>query len=676
MRVKHFAQFAAMGLAISVVAADGATAQTPPAISAAQLLEVYRPKHSDVEYDIPETEDFPKCRVETEQGKGSMGYVVLGPAGQVLRRITDTNGDRKPDVLRFYRMGLEVYRDVDTNKNDKPDQSRWLNWGGTRWGIDENEDGKIDSWKILSAQEAARIAIEAMIQGDLQAISNVMVSSEDAETLRLTPEVRKEIAESTADLTAKLRRTISASKTLNARSKWVRFDPPLPGLIPVEDGRAAGELMVLENAMAIVQNGEKHDLVMIGEMVRVGEVWKLTQLPVPMEGTGPQTIQLGGILMQPKLASEATPGESMSEDMQKLLAALQKVDEASPAADAKPQQLAKYNVQRADLIEQLMLQPQKAEDRIQWVRQFADGVAAATQTGAYPEGLDRLTALQEKVKENEDLLGYIYYRRLLAEYAVRLKTEDEAKRETAQKWWLEQLKVFAERWPKSEDASDAIAQLAISLELMGQIDDARAWYTRLAKDYERTNAGIRARGALKRLDLTGKPLVLEGKSLDNRPLASSAYKGRVTLVVFWATWAMPFTDDLPKLNEVHKKYKAEGFEILGVNLDSSADALPAYLKQHGIAWNSIRDAGGTDGQLAREYGIVSVPTMFLVDKSGVVAGGIATANLEAGVQALLKGNKLESATRQSAGAANDKTKRSEPDPATRQSAAKQTPDKN
>lgn len=642
MRLTHFAQLAILGFTAEICFPAFVNAQQ----TAEQLLKAYRPVQQDVEYDTPEAADVAKCRVEVERAGGSQGYVIYGPAGQVLRRFTDTDGDGNVDLYRYYRMGLEVYRDVDSNKNKKVDQHRWMNWGGSRWGIDQDENGRIDSWRILSPQESARIAIEAMIKGDLAALSTVMVTADDIRTLQISADVAKQLTESTGELTGKMR-ALGSSKVLNSRSVWVRFDPPVPGLVPAEDGRAGTDLMVYENAMAIVQNGEKHDLVMVGEMVRVGEVWKLTQLPAPLEGNGPQTIQLGGILMQPRLASGTSGGEAMSEDMQKLLAALQKVDEASPAADATPAQLARYNIQRADLIEKLMVLPQKEEDRLQWVRQFADGVAAASQTGEYADGLTRLNALQEKVKANEPLLGYVFYRRLLAEYAVRLKQGNADSQTEAQKWWLEQLEVYAKRWPKSEDSADAIVQLAISLELMGRLDDAKAWYERLAKEHERTNAGIRARGALKRLSLTGSRLELAGKSLTGQTLSSAQYRGKVTLVVFWATWALPFTDDLPELNKAYQKYNSSGFEILGVNLDSTADTIQPYVKQHGITWQSIRDAGGTDGQLARDYGIVSVPTMFIVDKNGVVASGIATANLDSAVQTLLKGEKLET-TRQSA----------------------------
>ena len=646
MRFTRFAQIAMLEIAVGLVSAGAVSAQQAQP-TAEQILKSYRPSQQDVDIETPTPAEAAKCRLELERNNGSAGYVVFGPAGQVLRRITDINGDGAPDFYRYYRMGLEVYRDIDTNKNGKANECRWMNWGGTRWGIDQDEDGRIDSWKVLSAQESARIAVESMIRADVRSLSSVMLSAEDIRQLKISSEVAKQLTESTGDLTSKLRTTLNASKALNSRSVWVRFDPPVPGIIPIEDGRASVDLMVYENAMAIVQNGEKHDLVMIGEMVRIGDVWKLTQLPSPLESNGPQTIQLGGILMQPQLSGESVGGDEMSQEMQGLLASLQKVDEAQPAPDSTPVELARYNVQRADLIEKLMLQPQREEERLQWIRQFADGVAAATQTGEYAEGLQRLAALQEKVKANDELLGYVFYRRLLAEYAVRLKTDNTEQRDAAQKWWLEQLEVFAKRWPKSEDASDAIVQLAISLELMGRIDDAKGWYTTLAREHERTNAGIRARGALKRLSLTGTRLDLQGRSLNGQTVSLQQYRGRVTLVVFWATWALPFTDDVAKLNEIYKKYQGAGFEILGVNLDSTVDTLPGYLKQHGITWQSIRDAGGTDGALARDYGIVSVPTMFIVDKSGVVAGGIATANLESAVTTLLKGEKLE-ATRQSA----------------------------
>ena len=124
---------------LTVLVAATAHAQVP---SAESILKQFRPSQRDVEYDTPDPAEFAKCRVDVEHGEGTAGFVVYGPAGEVLRRFTDINGDSKPDLFRYYRMGLEVYRGIDTDKNQKPDEHRWMNWGGMRWGLDKDEDGQ------------------------------------------------------------------------------------------------------------------------------------------------------------------------------------------------------------------------------------------------------------------------------------------------------------------------------------------------------------------------------------------------------------------------------------------------------------------------------------------------------------------------------------------------------
>ena len=627
-----------------LLSAPASNAQTP---SAEQILGQFRPTHA-VEYDTPAAKDYPNCKVEIERGKGLAGFVVYGPAGEVLRRFTDTNGDSKADLFRYYRMGLEVYRDIDSDNNEKPDQHRWMNWGGMKWGIDENEDGKVDEWRVLSAQEAARTAVDAMIAGDVQSLASVLVNQKDLAGIKASNTIGRKLLAAVANPDRQLRKILSESRTLTSKSKWVRFDPSVPSLVPVEDGKAGVDLTVYENAMAIVENGDTHELVSVGEMIRIGQVWKLCSIPHPLDA-GNSQIQVGGILMQPQLTNgtvDAPP--EMAKEMEELLGALQKLDENCASGNVTPGELARYNQTRADLIDKIIRVVPSEQERLQWIQQLADGVAAAVQTGQYDSGLKRLAALQDQVKTNNTLHGYVWYRRLLAEYAVRLKETDEKKRQQAQAWWLQQLEVFAEKWPDSADASDAIVQLAISLELMGRLDDAKRWYSQLVKDYSATNAGIRARGALRRLGLAGKPLELQGRSLSGQDISSAQYRDKVTLVVFWATWAQPYTDDLPRITAIHKKYQRSGFEILGVNLDADASGIRDYLAKNGNNWQSIREAGGTDSKLAREFGIVSVPTMFIVDKAGRVAGAITTENLETAVKTLLLGQPLDAPQRQGA----------------------------
>ncbi len=634
----------------SALTAEAQTAKP----TAEQLLKGYKPTQKDVEYDTPDAAEMAKCSLALEKGS----YVITNGAGQVLRRFTDSNGDSVPDMFRYYHMGLEVYREVDTNgdaktkKNVRPDQYRWMNWGGTRWGLDEDEDGRIDSWKILSAQEAARIAVEAMTSSDLARLNTVLLNEADIRSLRLPAEMTKKLQEAVSDVPKKVQTSLTDSKVLNKNSVWVRFDAPLPGMVPGEELGAARDIIVYENAMATIQNGEKYELISIGEMIQIGDVWKLAQIPTPVDTTGKAVVSVGGVMMQPFDPIPQSPdANGISADMQKLLAELQKIDEASPEPDAPAQAFADYNVVRANLSEKLVASAKDDESRQQWIQQYTDSLSTATQSGLYPEGLPRLIALQDAVKSNEALLGYVLYRRLMAEYAVRLKEDDKAKteadgrksREVTQKWWFEQLEGFARKWPKSEDAPDAVVQLAISYELMGRLDDAKAWYEQLAKNYSKTEGGVKAQGALRRLTLTGNKLQLAGKTLYQKDLSSAQYDGKVLLVVFWASYAQPFTADLPAIQAAYTKFNKDGFEILGVNMDSDLSNLPAYLKQQGITWQSLREAPKEDGMQPGDfgYGIVSVPTMFLVNKQGIVEGGITTANLDFAVDALLKGKKLQ-----------------------------------
>jgi peroxiredoxin len=410
--------------------------------------------------------------------------------------------------------------------------------------------------------------------------------------------------------------------------------------------------MVYENAMAYIQNGEKLELISIGEMVQVGPVWKLVSVPTPLDTSGTAVVALGGVFMQTGLGSSGATATEMSAEMQKLLGDLQKLDENSPRPDASPQELANYNVSRANLAEKLIGQARTDEERAQWIQQFTDSLSTATQSGLYSDGLTRLQKLETAVRSNNTLLGYVSYRRLMAEYAVRLKADDRATgeteartaREATQKWWFEQLEAFARQWPGSDDAPDAVVQLAISYELMGRIDDAKAWYGQLAKNYPQTEGGIKATGALKRLNLIGSPLQLAGKNLQNQPISSAQYRNKVVLVVFWASYAQPFADDLEALQAALAKHQKTGFEILGVNLDPDPAAATAFITKSNIRWQNLREPaaqqGGQPGDFG--FGIVSLPTMFLVNREGVVEGGITARNLDIAVDALLQGKKLES----------------------------------
>lgn len=589
-------------------------------------MMAFTPKQQDVEYETPKAEDYAKCKVEVERkGKGS-GWVVLGPAGQVLRKFLDTDGDKKMDQWRYYNQGVEVYRDIDTNDNDKVDQSRWLNLGGSRWGIDQNEDGRIDKWKVLSAAEASKEAIRAMVAGDDAALQLVMMNAEDAKAIGLNPQIATKLLEGSVEAGKKAKVILSKSRTLNAQSKWIRFDAQMPSTIPEDEEKATGDIQVYENSMAIIESQGKFIGVQVGEMVRIGEVWKLTQVPQPIEdGT---TLTAGGVLMQPLLAvSSGAANVGTSPEVQKLLEDLQEIEKKFTQPNLDPATVKSLMAKRADLLRKAIELAETDDEKLLLTKQMVDGYALAAQMGTFPEGASDLRAMELDLRRRGPksvLVPYVAYRRIQAQYYVDLQQAEKEKAADVQKEWIKGMEDFLTEFPGAEDGADAMLLLAHHEELSGKPKEATEWYQRLIKDYGKSEAGIRAAGALRRLDLKGKPLVLSGPGVDGGAVDLRSYRGKTVLVVFWASEYKVCEEDLPQLRALYQEYRPRGFEILGVCLDSQKETIKPFMTQHRMTWGQIYQPGGLNAPAAMNFGIVSLPTMFLVNGEGVVVNRNAT----------------------------------------------------
>src|SRR5690606_23946659 len=153
---------------------------------------------SDVKYDQPTREEAEKATVSNETIGGLSGWVVRGDSGQILRRFLDTNGDNKVDQWCYYKDSIEVYRDIDSDFNGKADQYRWLGTGGIRWGLDRDEDGQIDEWKLISAEEVTAEVVAALRDGDANRFKLLLITPTELANLGLSEEQTKELQEKVA----------------------------------------------------------------------------------------------------------------------------------------------------------------------------------------------------------------------------------------------------------------------------------------------------------------------------------------------------------------------------------------------------------------------------------------------------------------------------------------------
>lgn len=317
----------------------------------------------------------------------------------------------------------------------------------------------------------------------------------------------------------------------------------------------------------------------------------------------------------------------ISQEMQDLIGKLQELDQGAAKAAESPTALTKYTSERTDILMRIVSASSTSDEKAQWTRQIVDGLASSVQVAADQAALKKLKEFEAQTAKDapkSDLAGYVVYRRMLADYTLALREPDAEKRQKVQQGWLDNLEQFIKDYPTAEDTPEAMLQLAINLEFSGKLKEARKYYDGLVKDHAETPAGQRATGAVKRIEMVGKPLNFTGADLSGKALSTDQFRGKVVMVAYWATWCVPCTQDLPQVRELYKKYASKGFEIVGVNIDLEKTPVDAYLKEHKVTWPQIHSAGGLESEAARNFGIVSLPTIFLIDTDGNVVAGNAT----------------------------------------------------
>jgi cytochrome c biogenesis protein CcmG/thiol:disulfide interchange protein DsbE len=121
-----------------------------------------------------------------------------------------------------------------------------------------------------------------------------------------------------------------------------------------------------------------------------------------------------------------------------------------------------------------------------------------------------------------------------------------------------------------------------------------------------------------------------------KPVRLSEYRGSVVLLNFWATWCAPCGLEIPWFMEFQRAHREAAFTALGVSLDEGGwNAVKPYITTRRVNYPVM--VGSDD--VAQLYGAVSLPTTFIIDKSGRIAAthvGICGKNeYEADIQAVL-----------------------------------------
>lgn len=616
---------AACAAALMAASAGAAPSSAP---SAAQALRL-TPLQAGVDYDRPEAESVSACTIGAKKIGNEVGWFVDSPNGLTLRRFSDTNSDNIVDQWSYYKDGLEVYRDIDADFNGKADQYRWFNTAGCRWGLDPNEDGKIDSWKVISAEEVAAEMVGALVEQDADRFSRLLLTAEELQSLKLGPDHQKLLAERMSGAAERFKALMGGTTGVTRTMHWVGFSGSQPGIVPAGTGGSTQDVRVYENSVALVEDEGKNGQIQVGTLIQVGDVWRLVDAPQPAT-EDKNGMLAGGIFFQPPTAASAIAGAGgTNEQAERLLDELQNLD----------QQGSQDYARRTELLLGIAEEAGSPEDRAMWYKQLADMLSSAVQQGAYPDGVNQLQALFDKLQKDpadRDLAGSVKFDLLTASYGLAMQAQDPdfAK---LQDEWLKNLEQYVADYPTSPDASEAMLQLAMNEEYGGTAEKAAAWYARIAKDFPETSAGRKAAGAVRRIDSVGKTIQFQGRGVDGKPVSLADFRGKIVLLHFWATWNDQSTTDLAVLKDLLARYGRYGFTIVSVSLDADSQQLAAYLNENRLSWPQVFEEGGLDSAPANSLGILSVPTMLLMDPQGrVVNRSLQSNELEGELKKLVR----------------------------------------
>jgi thiol-disulfide isomerase/thioredoxin len=137
-------------------------------------------------------------------------------------------------------------------------------------------------------------------------------------------------------------------------------------------------------------------------------------------------------------------------------------------------------------------------------------------------------------------------------------------------------------------------------------------------------------GEIQQLEMVGKPLTIQGTTLGGRDFSTTQWNGKVILVDFWATWCGPCIAEMPLVKKAYADYHDKGLEVLGVSNDNSGDDLRKFLAQNpDMPWTQLFDEKATGwNPITLSYGIQQIPTMYLIDKKGILRSVEARGQLE------------------------------------------------
>jgi hypothetical protein len=570
----------------------------------ADILAI-RPKCEDVAISTPDAAGLAACKLEAAPG-GRSGYLLKDGNGQTLRRFMDFSGGGRVDQFSYFKDGVEVYRETLTKAGLN---IRWIQTGGMKSGIaQQTQAGKIRivAWQMISAEEAAYEAFQALATGDAERLQAVLITSQEIASLGLPAADAQKLTAQVQGAAAKLA-AVRAKVPEIATAKFARLESAQAGAYPTDVTGAANELVKIVHGLILYDNPtakKQNDFINAPEMIQVGLAWRLTDSPSP-DG-----------------------GPDVDPNLKKALDELAKIDASHPEG-SKGAKVIEWNKARAQVTAEIAKHC-PANERESWYKQVVDGYATATSLKD-AEATTTLSKIKESFAASQkggSLAAYATYREVWAIYQAAASDPaigTGSKFLKVQAEYYEGLKKFVLDYPRAEDAPDALIQLAMGGEFTSKDEEAKKYYQQIVENFPGHANRPKAEGAIRRLDSVGKAFELTSPLLGApaQRFAMDQTARKVTVVYYWSTLSSQTGADFAALKKLHEDY-AKDLAVVCVNLDDEPANAAAFAGKNAPFATHLHQPGqpgqprGMNGPLATQYGIFGLPQVFLVGADGRV----------------------------------------------------------
>ena len=97
---------------------------------------------------------------------------------------------------------------------------------------------------------------------------------------------------------------------------------------------------------------------------------------------------------------------------------------------------------------------------------------------------------------------------------------------------------------------------------------------------------------------------------------AQSIKGKVVLLDIWASWCGPCKQEMPLLESLYRKHKAQGLVVIGVSVDESKRAMAQFVKDLGVTFPIIHDP---EHEIAARYKPTKMPSSYVIGRDGTLA---------------------------------------------------------